>query len=259
MVEALRRLPGRTGWRTLNGKRGSRLSTLTAWCLVSLGGAFQAEARVEVSPCRCQESGLAGLCIDWEADRGAFLEVRCPSREPSNYWARRGAPETPISRGAGTFLGTYSLSEKIRPYPGEVLRGALRSRFLAAHQKALNLLRYDDECRKLFEGNRLGLHPVGLMMEKIEYRNGEDAKSGRRRPCKEGIGAWVPSYREHSPYVMLCSGFRHLETLDAARLLVHEALHVAGQAEDRNGTVGPGDPPSSAKIDELVQRACDGK
>jgi hypothetical protein len=38
--------------------------------------------------------------------------------------------------------------------------------------------------------------------------------------------------------------------------LIHEALHVAGEPEDTNGTVGPGNPPNAGQIDDLVSNAC---
>ncbi len=38
--------------------------------------------------------------------------------------------------------------------------------------------------------------------------------------------------------------------------MIHELLHVAGQMENLTVTVGPGDPPTTAQIQQIVEEAC---
>jgi predicted metallopeptidase len=55
---------------------------------------------------------------------------------------------------------------------------------------------------------------------------------------------------------LVCDRFANMSTRDAAAILIHEVLHVAGQPEDQTQTAGPNDPPTTNQIQQRVKEAC---
>lgn len=111
-------------------------------------------------------------------------------------------------------------------------------------------------CTDLFAGNPMGMSGM-QMLAYIELRDGTGVKNERNVDvCATGQSAWTKCCL-HEPVVFLCSSrFKTLDPDTAARKLIHEALHVAGQPEDGDASVGPGDPPNTTQIDEIVRKAC---
>jgi hypothetical protein len=113
-----------------------------------------------------------------------------------------------------------------------------------------------NRCTDLFAGNALGLTGA-QMLAYMEFRDGTGVKNEKNVDvCATGMSAWTKCCL-HEPVVFLCSAkFVALKPDERARKVLHEALHVAGQPEDTDGSVGPGDPPNTTQIDEIVRQAC---
>jgi hypothetical protein len=109
---------------------------------------------------------------------------------------------------------------------------------------ALRRLRERPSCRALFtrlgadgaaEINRASYHPASATQEKKYCRRGTFAMTTVRGSA-----------------VKLCRSFAHLSDQGAATILIHEALHLAGQGES------PSDPraPDAVAISGMVMRSC---
>jgi hypothetical protein len=198
-------------------------------------------------------------CITWISGGSATVEVRCPTGEDP-----AGTPTTgtmpPTWGGTGTPMGSTS------PAPGnalDVAQGAAVGRATTAAKNLLlgeydtELHRYtDNECTNLFDGSKLGKSGHGLLTSYIVFRSGDGVRDAAQNiPCAGNVAAWTRCC-SHSPYVFICPQFANLTSEQQTATLIHEAMHVAGQREDTNTTVGAGDPPSSANITNVVNRAC---
>lgn len=115
-----------------------------------------------------------------------------------------------------------------------------------------------DECTALFSNSPLGMNGYSLLNSYITYRHGEGVQDANGKvPCSEGNAAWT-SCCDHKKYVFICNSFANLSMSERANVLIHEAMHVAGQREDQTGTVsGPSDPPNTTQIQDMVRSVCD--
>lgn len=114
------------------------------------------------------------------------------------------------------------------------------------------------ECTDLFAANPLGKTGAYILGNYIVFRDGTGVKDAADvNVCATGsVSAWTKCC-QHDPVVFICpSEFTDLSPSQRSTKLIHEALHVAGQFEDQDGSVGPGDPPNPSQIDAIVNGAC---
>lgn len=114
-----------------------------------------------------------------------------------------------------------------------------------------------NQCTDMFNNSPLGLKGGYLLGSYIIWRDGTGVRDADDMDvCATGVPAWTTCC-SHSPVVFICPGkFNQLSATDRYLTLIHEALHVAGQMEDKDSTVGPNDPPSSTQIGSDVKSAC---
>jgi hypothetical protein len=105
-------------------------------------------------------------------------------------------------------------------------------------------LREHASCRALFE--RLG-EDGAATLDRASYHPASPEQETRH--CRRGVFALTTV---GASAVALCRGFARLSGQQAAIILIHEALHLAGQPES---PAAPGAPPSLA-ITEMVMRGC---
>lgn len=159
----------------------------------------------------------------------AAFDMAYEAQSPKDDWreqvdaARR---ETPPLRTAGAF------SEADVDH----LRGAFRH--------AVDSLRRHDSCRELFtalggQGERLLARSVYVRAKTHE----ESQICGRRVAAFTSLG---------SPVTRLCRNFRRLGTEKGALILLHEALHYAGQPEAPHEP----DAPTSQELNDRVASSC---
>jgi hypothetical protein len=120
---------------------------------------------------------------------------------------------------------------------------ALRWRLHAAFRLAVARLAQRPQCRGLFDG--FAGEGLDLLRRAVYF-----AAAHHTRPCRRGAAAFT---RVGGGPVGLCDEvFVGLDRRAAARTLIHEALHHAGQSEN------PPDPraPSPFDLDQLVGRRC---
>jgi hypothetical protein len=113
-------------------------------------------------------------------------------------------------------------------------------------------------CTDLFLNSPLGRTGASLLGNYIVYRDGTGVKdaAGVDVCGSNTVAAWTKCC-EHDPVVFICpSRFNSSSASDRVKYLIHEALHVGGQSEDKNGSVGPDDPPNSTNINDIVDAAC---
>lgn len=171
---------------------------------------------------------------------------------------------------SGSWRGTGSTQSPSDPHPGTVLGGDLYQSYIRATTNAINILTEqecciqnkpyrvpkDSPCHRLFHGNPMGMGPYNLLADYVIIRNGEGVKDNSGNiPCNLGYPAWTKCC-SHSPYIFVCNQFENLPESTAAAILIHEVLHVAGQREDTDTSIGPGDPPNTHQLTEGVRKAC---
>lgn len=113
-------------------------------------------------------------------------------------------------------------------------------------------------CTDLFSDNPLGYPGAYILGSYITLRDGTGVRNENNVDvCATGnTSAWTKCCL-HEPVVFVCpSQFVALSPSQRITKIIHETLHVAGQFENTNGSVGPGDPPNPAQIDDLVNEAC---
>lgn len=210
----------------------------------------------------CQDGQC--VCIFWTTETGnEMAEVRCRANGTLTGWITH--PGQPPDGSSGSWAGTGTQKNVPSPLPGNVLSPAATMAVGNAKDKAREMVRgtridkgqwEPNHCTDLFAGNRLGLTGAQLLAY-MEYRDGTGVLDQNNVDvCATGKAAWTTCC-QHDRVVFICSAkFLQLSTSERARKLLHEALHVAGQLEDKNGSVGPGNPPSTGQIDDLVRDAC---
>jgi hypothetical protein len=113
-----------------------------------------------------------------------------------------------------------------------------------------------NDCADLFNEAPWSENGAYIVNNYAVYRNGEGVTDHEGNvPCSEGANAWTRCCN-HSKYVFLCARFKSLPAGEMARVLIHEALHVAGQNEDHTYTVSATDAPTTSQISDAVRAVC---
>jgi hypothetical protein len=203
------------------------------------------------------------VCIYWTTTAGEELEIRCHTSGSLMGWA--AGPGQPPDGSSGSWLGTGTQKNPPSPLPGNPLAPNVSVALNHAKDNARDVVRGErvgkgqwlpNRCTDLFAGNPLGLTGAQLLAYMV-FRDGTGVKNENNVDvCATGMSAWTKCC-QHDPVVFVCSAkFLTLSPDERARKVLHEALHVAGQFEDTNGSVGPGDPPNTTQIDDIVRNAC---
>jgi hypothetical protein len=208
------------------------------------------------------------LCIDWDRGFSTYLEVRCPSADDSGWTTDPTGALPPGYGGGGGWRGTGD--GETSDNPGTPPKPSLQFAINRAKDLARQRLKGDsqcciggkpyytpNECTKLFIGNPLGTLGAGLLDNYVNFRDGTGVSGpGGTVPCSSGGTAMWTTCCQHDPDILVCSSFANLGVNDAAAIMIHEVLHVAGQPEDTTPTAGPGDPPTTGEITSRVKDAC---
>jgi hypothetical protein len=204
-------------------------------------------------------------CITWTYSGGAIIEVRCPadSGSPSGWQIGTNPPDG----SSGSWDGNGTRKDPPDTLPGMPLAGTNKQLADQAKSNAIVKLKGDkvedmkgqyepNACTALFDNAPLSMSGLEMVSTYISFRDGTGVRDAAGDvPCNTAA-AWTLCC-EHDPVVFICPAqFNLLSSRARTAVIIHEAMHVAGQMEDRNGTVGPGDPPSSGQIDANVKAAC---
>lgn len=208
------------------------------------------------------------LCISWDAGGGSYFEVRCDEggSVPAG-WAT--GPGSAGDGSGGSWLGTGTAGSAPSPLPGMALSGATNMAVQSARSTAITKLRGEKvpdmkgvwestQCTRLFTGNPLGEPGAQILGSYVIFRDGTGVRNENNVDvCATGnVSVWTKCC-QHDPVVFVCpSQFIGLSPSQRITKLIHETLHVAGQFENTNGGVGPGDPPNPSQIDAVVDEAC---
>jgi hypothetical protein len=226
-------------------------------------------------PSLCGETGEC-VCITWISGGSGTVEVRCPANggTPSG-WAISGNPGD-ADGSRGSFGGPGNKTTAPSPLPGMPLNPTTAQKLSSAKSAAIQKLKGDQEyddgtgkpiwtptaCTDLFLNSPLSTasNPTPgaqLLGSYVVFRDGTGHRDANGiDQCAAGVAAWTTCCR-HDPIVFICPGkFNGASIDDRVKYLIHETLHVAGQMEDGDGTVGPGDPPNSDQINADVDAAC---
>jgi hypothetical protein len=153
----------------------------------------------------------------------------------------------PAGQGSGS-VTTASLRgpDVIRPLIQGGFDARIRGKLNVAFRLAAQRLRELPECSQLFAE----LSTDGLArLRATRYQSVAD--TGGDRVCGRGLDA-AAFTMVNSPRTIICPAFDRLTVEDAAVIVLHEALHSAGQTE------WPLDPnaPNSGQINRMVRAAC---
>ncbi len=188
------------------------------------------------TPARRALQPLVALAVLWAAGMVASPEA----------WGQ--AAEAAAEGGTAEGLGVASLAILKPPTPR--IRGGfdarLRTKVTSAFRVATQQVLEVPACAGLFA--RFGTDGVArLRAARYEWVG----DTGGERVCGRGPGA-AAFTMVRSPRTIVCQGFSRLDADDAAVILIHEALHSAGQTE------WPDDPlaPSAEAINKMVRSAC---
>lgn len=212
--------------------------------------------------------GSQCVCITWISGASAYVEVRCPA-EGTSGWSSGGS--TPDGSN-GSWGGTGTSQPAPSPLPGMPLDSQTNFYVNGANGKAVTKTRGEKvtdagtpkgtwvptACTDLFLHSPLGKTGVELLSGYVVYRDGAGVVDGQgvNRCASGSVAAWTTCC-QHDPVVYICpTKFEQMSVNDRANVLIHEAMHVGGQREDTNGSVGPGDPPNTVQINDVVARAC---
>jgi hypothetical protein len=209
------------------------------------------------------------VCIFWTTLAGGTQELRCPIGGFPSGWTNGGAPP---DGGGGSWGGPGTGQTPPSPLPGNVLNPITSGYVTSAKGSAVTKLRGEKvtdpgtrkgtwlptPCTDLFLNNPLGESGASLLGSYVVFRDGTGTKDAQGvDQCATGaFGAWTTCC-QHDPVIFICPAkFNTSSPSDRIKYLIHETMHVAGQQEDKNGTVGPGDPPNSSQINDAVDTAC---
>ena len=195
----------------------------------------------------------ACICIEWSWDAGSEIEIRCPAEGAGDGWARspvNGHPD--IIDPGGTFRGDGRLSGDT-PQAGEV-RGDTMNRIRNAKDRALTALQIP-ECAA-FENSPLPLSGETIV-QMISWLDGDAVQPFNRCDEPDGPAAYYRSPGRHVLQIYVCQDpLNEFTPGGLATLVIHEALHIAGQTEDGTRPASPSDPPNSFAITYVVAQAC---
>ena len=201
-------------------------------------------------------------CIYWTTSTGGYLEKRCPG---DSGWVTD--PSNPPGAGDGSFGGSTVTNPTTAPgtaLPSDkqmvVNQANGRAKFKVHGRRVLSdtgaYVYEPTACTMLFDGSPLNQDGYALLDSYITYRGGENlVSSDGTTPCNEGAAAWTTCC-SGARYVFVCNNFFSMTSSMQSTILIHEAMHVAGQREDKSNTAGPGDPPTTSEITSAVQSAC---
>jgi len=214
------------------------------------------------------------VCISWNTNTGAAIEVRCPPPEDVNStksgWSPIGDPKD--SDGTrGSFGGNGSKPGAPSTLPGMPINAITNTKLSPAKNTALQRLKGEQEtgdngkpiwtptaCTDLFLNSPLGMPGAQLLGTYVIFRDGTGVlDTGNVDRCGTNTAAAWTTCCNHDPVIFICPlKFNAATPEDRVKYIIHELLHVAGQLEDGNGTTGPGDPPNSGQININVDAAC---
>lgn len=238
-----------------------RNSTLFAMALTVMFNAVPAEAgEARVYWCS-SEDNVKCVCVDWDVEGGGYIEVRCPpGGNTSGGWLRGnsagpGWSPTDLVNPNGTWDPNQQF--KFPSFLGTTLEPEMATAVTTAKKVALYRLENDPECAALFANNPLNKTPRQILSA-ISWRDGQYMKDGHgRNICDQGVIFAFTSQEAGHAEVYICPVFDQLDAASQAAVVIHEALHVAGQTEERGSNAsGPGNEPSSWQISNLVAKAC---
>jgi hypothetical protein len=148
----------------------------------------------------------------------------------------------PRSAGRGPAADGTGIAERtlLSPALSQRATARLAEGIRVGHER----LRSHASCRALFE--RLGRDGAATL-DRASYHPASPEQESRH--CRRGVYALTTV---GASAVALCRGFARLSGHQAAIILIHEALHLAGQPES---PAAPGAPPSLA-ITEMVMKGC---
>jgi hypothetical protein len=223
----------------------------------------EADAAASISFCSNQPGCL---CISWQQAGGEWLEVRCPEGGGDPGWTKDPGGGDIVDPDPG-WEGPGG--EQPPSNPGDPLSGEDKFAWDKAANYAWTTLRGDrdcciggkpfytpNECTALFLNNEMGRMGADLVQNYLNPRYGQGVKDADgNTPCSQAISAWTTCCN-HDPDIMVCDSFKNLSTSAAAAILIHEAMHVAGQPEDKTSSVGPNDPPTTTQITARIKEAC---
>ncbi len=222
-------------------------------CLFVLNLVVGYRAEAHLSRCSFDPSCI---CITWSFESGSTIEIRCPesSGSPDGWAAPAQNPNTrpDIVDGRGSFNGSGEFDGPAFLMGSDTTFSQDR-KLTAGKRIALRKLQEHETCRSLFANSPLTENPEWLL-SKIQWRNGQNAPEST---CDEPESVATHVGQSHNIQVLLCPNFVNLNDGQAAVIILHEALHVAGQRENGDGSVGPGNPPGSASISRAVADACE--
>lgn len=226
-------------------------------------------------PSLCGETGEC-VCITWISGGSGTVEVRCPANgsNPSG-WSSSGDPAD-ADGSRGSYDGTGTKTTAPSPLPGMPLDPTTSQKVSGAKNAAIQKLKGEQDfdpssgkpiwlptaCTDLFLNSPFSTatNPTPgaqLLGGYVVFRDGTGYRDAAGiDQCAAGAAAWTTCCR-HDPVVFICPTKFNGASLDVrVKYLIHETLHVAGQREDQNGSVGPGDPPNSSQINADVDAAC---
>ena len=234
------RLAGVQWWKVL------ALGTVLLWFAMPTEG---------VEAVRCSFDPRC-TCIEWTWNDSTMFEIRCPDEGAGgNGWARRspsgGSPD--IVEPGGSFRGNGQLAGSV-PQAGSASHDQMVL-INSAMSLAIQKLRNVPECAALFDNSPLPLSGE-TVLRKIDWLNGQSVQQFNRCTEPDGPAAYYADVGKHVPRIYVCDRIDRYTRQGLATLLIHEALHVAGQGEDWSPTAGPGDYPNAVGISFVVGDAC---
>ena len=197
-------------------------------------------------------------CVSWNAS----FEIRCPF---VSDWRELGKvpnpkpPSNPNGGGGGAPGGNppgmgIETNELLRTFLKDARNIALSRGKLSPIHPIKHSEYEPTECMELFA-------PYGPSMSNgkwiinqfIQFRRGEGVISNGHVLCNNAeTSAWTLNAGSGYPYVFLCDRFKDLPLKEAAVILIHEALHVAGLQES---PATPGKP-TTHQIQDRVRQTC---
>jgi len=176
---------------------------------------------------------------------GVGLQRLHRSAVPGRLGGWTSSPTVPPDGSGGTWQGSGSLQPPPSPLPGNVLSGAADMAVRSAKGSAVTKLRGEKvpdmkntwlptKCTDLFANAPLGRRGADLLGRDLIFRDGTGVRdSNNIDVCATGTASLWTQCCQHYPVVFVCSSFPNLSTKQRITKLIHEAMHVAGQLEDR--------------------------
>ena len=206
------------------------------------------------------------ICIYWSSGGTGWQEVRCPG---NSMWIDT-SPINPGPSVPGGSWGGSGTPTNPSTAPGDPLTPQLLMAVNNANISASKLVHGDrifndvtgkwewtpTNCTDLFQGSKFNEQGWSLMQNYIEFRSGVGVQDASGQvPCSNGAAAWTTCC-QNTKYVFICGSFSAMSFADQQAVLIHEAMHVAGQTEVPGGSGTPSSSPSSQEITAAVKAGC---